>query len=110
MRRLQFDLGFGLLLSCNKQKPHPDRGENSRTSNATYTERVGEIWLNMACGMVSQRLLLTARADSVLLTRNRSCVQHKLVEELCLWSDVGVSVALVYDGKSLGLSDAELGF
>jgi len=64
----------------------------------------------MACVMVSQRSLLTACADSLLLTRDRFLVQHKLVEELCLWSDVGVSVALVDDGKSLGLSDAELGF
>ena len=64
----------------------------------------------MACVMVSQRLLLTARADSLLLTRLRSFVQTKLVVELGFRSNVEVTLTLVDDAQPLGLTDAELGF
>lgn len=64
----------------------------------------------MACVMVSQRLLLTARADSLLLTRLRSFVQTKLVVELSFRSNVEVTFPFVDYAEPLGLSDAELGF
>lgn len=64
----------------------------------------------MACGMVCQRLLPTACADSRQLTRNRSVVYGKFVVELCFWPDVVVTIFGVDHAQPLDLSDAELGF
>ena len=74
------------------------------------TERVGKSWLNMASGMVCQRLLPTACADSLLLTRLWTFVQRKLVVELGFRSNVEVTSTLIDYAKPLGLTDAKLRF
>lgn len=104
------DLRSRFQLSCYKQKPHSVRGENCRTSNGTYTERVGVNLLNMACGMVGQRSLLTARADCLFLARRRCRIKRELLVELGFWSDEQVLVLPVDHAQPLGLRNSELGF
>ena len=64
----------------------------------------------MACVMVNQRSLLTACADSLLLTRLWTFVQTKLVVELGFGANVEVTLTLIDYAKPLGLPDTQLSF
>ena len=64
----------------------------------------------MASGMVCLRSLPTARADWLLLIRNRTLVQFKLIKKLGSGSDVDALSALVHDTEPLGLSNPQLSF
>lgn len=57
-----------------------------------------------------QRLLLTARADSLYLTRNRSQINLKLRVELFFGSNIEDPVSLVDHAQPLDLANSELGF
>lgn len=71
--------------------------------------RGGLKWLNMGYRL-HQRLLLTARADSLSLTRNRSQINLKLRVELFFRSNVEDAVSLIDHAQPLDLPNSELGF
>ena len=71
--------------------------------------RGGLKWLNMGYRL-HQRLLLTARADSLSLARDRSQINLKLCVELLLWPDVEDPVSLIDHAQPLDLTNSELGF
>lgn len=64
----------------------------------------------MACVMVRQRLLLTARADWLPLARHWTFVQRELIEKFGSGSDVKLTVFGVDHAEPLGLTNAELRF
>ena len=64
----------------------------------------------MACVMVRQRLLLTARADWLPLARHWTFVQLELVEKFGSGSDVKLTVFGGDHTEPLGLANAELRF